>query len=411
MKLRTGRGPLFALNIAAILTLFLYSSAGGFESAAIQACIAAWPAVPTSSIRLMLTLPALVQAVVMLLSAPLIGKRISFRAAAITGMLLITVGGVVPFFAHPNWAFVVAFRSIGLGCGGGLLGMRNALMLRSVPEDEAGRWVGAGTAAVAFMSVVCVPLAGALTELGWQYSFLVNLPALICLVLVTLFLREPREEAVQDPADEMPAEHIHAGKTVRMHPIAFAYAGILLLGTCVLYSAISGLSTYYSEEGIGSAALAGTAMSCYSIAGVAVNLALPRLQRMLGKHLVPVSLATCCAGVALTLFLPGKASSFCGMMLAGAGYFPVYSILQIYNGRMQPPEKLAFSSMLILMLNQLSIFLSGYFIEVCGKLLNFRGSEVSSAMLVGAAIFALTAIAMRFARICPEQRGDVPVQE
>ena len=378
---------LYALNMTSIMTLFLYASAGGFESVAIQACIEAWPSVSSASIRLMMTLPALVQSGVMILIGPFIGKAIKYRTAAIVGMLLITLGGCIPFFFYPTWGFVLACRSIGLGYGGGLLGMRNALLLKSVPAERASHWIGCGAATVAVMSVISAPITGMLVAIGWNYSFLVNSMASVCLVIITLFLHEPVGSDAQVTEEDPQFVGIE-----KMNGKVYYYSALLFIATCLLYSVLSGVSTFYTEKGIGSAALAGTAMSAYALAGVFVNLVLPVFKRVAGKYLACICALFCTLGIVLLLFVPGYISSILALILCGVGYFPLYSIIQVYNGETQPSGKLAFSSLIILTCNQLAVFFSSFFISFCGNTLGYQKSEVSSSMLVSIFMFAVMAV-------------------
>lgn len=393
---------LYALNMVSIMTLFLYSSAGGFESVAVQSCIEAWPSVPSSSIRLMLTLPALVQSAVMFLAGPFIGKKIRYRTVAITGLILITLGGTIPVFFHPTWTVVLLCRSIGLGCGGGLLGMRNALLLKSVSPSEASRWVGCGSATVAVMSVICAPITGLLVSIGWNFSFLVNSGAAVCLIIVTLFLREPVEQQIEEIPD-MPK----SGSNEKMNGKVFLYSALLLAETCMLYSVLSGLSTYYAEKEIGSAALAGTAVSAYSLAGVLVNLALPVFTKTAGRRLPGFCALFCAIGIALLLFVPNYIVTIVAMAICGIGYFPIYSVVQVYNGELQPASKLAFSSIIILTCNQLAVFVSSYYITICGNTLNFQNSEVSSSMLVSSVVFVALAVIMLLRSPAPRKEKQL----
>ncbi|MBR2737942.1 MAG: hypothetical protein IKD88_04445 [Lachnospiraceae bacterium] len=75
------------------------------------------------------------------------------------------------------------------------------------------------------------------------------------------------------------------------------------------------------------------------------------------------------------------------MAMIGFCCFSIAGILQVYNGESQPPEKLALSAIFIMMGTMSAIFVSNWFIFVCGNLIRFRGSEVSSALLAGAVIF------------------------
>ena len=377
---KTGRSSAArAMELAAIMSLFMCSSAGGFESAAVQSCIEAWPDVSPAAIRMMLTLPALVQAAVMPLMGRIAGRRLRYRSAALAGMALIALGGCIPALFAPDWGFVLFCRGLGLGVGGALLGIRSALLLESVPGEQAGKWMGRGSACVALMSVVCSPLCGLLASGGWSRAFYINALAAAGFLLCLLFLREP-EHAARESASA--AEPRRSRLDGRLWPLA----GVIFVSTCMLYSAISCVSTFFAENGIGSAALAGVCISAYSVAGVGINLLLGPLQRVLGKRLPGVCALTCALGLGLMLVCPGFVTSVLGFAIAGIGYFPIYSMVQVYNSRIQRPEALAFSSVVLLTSGQLAVFASSGYITLAGRIFSL-GSEVSGALLGAVLLF------------------------
>ena len=400
---------IFCANVISIITLFIYASAGGFESAAVQTCIEAWPGETAVSIRMMLTLPALVQSVFMLVTGPFFGKKISYRFAGIAGLALVAAGGTVPAFFSPSWLVVLIFRGAGIGLGAGLLSMRTALLIKSVPRGDSGKWIGIAGACAALVSMAFSPLAGALAQVHWNYCFLVNIPAFACLVFCVIFLREPQDEqALPEAADgpsgpetqpspsasaaAAPGTRPDSGTVPRMNPRVILYLVIVFITNVIAYSAISGISTLFAENGLGLAGAAGITISVYSLAGALGSLLLKLLQKAFRRQLITVCAITCGAGMLVVNMAPNAALAACGMAMIGFCYFPIAGILQVYNGEDQPPEKLALSSIFIMMGTMTAVFVSNWFILLCGKLLHFRGSEVSSALLAGAVIFFLTGI-------------------
>lgn len=86
------------MNYAALLSIFLFAGAGTFEGSAVQSMIEAWPGVAPSTVRLVVTLPSLVCLPAMLVIGGVVGKKISYRTAAIVGTALVAIGGAAPFF-------------------------------------------------------------------------------------------------------------------------------------------------------------------------------------------------------------------------------------------------------------------------------------------------------------------------
>ncbi len=156
------------INYIALLSVFLFAGAGTFMNAAVQTMIDAWPDVPVSTVRMVVSLPPLVSLPVMLLTGGIVGKKLSYRFCAIVGTLLIALGGAAPFFVSSSWTLVLVFRAI-LGVGVGLLGMRNALLVYSVPEEKSAAFTGYGNALFNGGAVIASPIVGILSQFSWKH--------------------------------------------------------------------------------------------------------------------------------------------------------------------------------------------------------------------------------------------------
>lgn len=182
------------INIIAILAVFVFSGAGSFMNAAVQTMIDAWPQISPSTIRLVTSLPSLVSMPVTIWIGFVAGKKISYRFCAIFGTMLILFGGAAPAVFHTSWAIVLVFRGL-VGVGVGFIAMRNSLIIDSVPEDKQAAVIGYGAGLLNGGAILAGPLVGILVSYGWNYAFLYDLLAMIPLVMMLLFLKEPEKEA------------------------------------------------------------------------------------------------------------------------------------------------------------------------------------------------------------------------
>ena len=62
-------------------------------------------------------------------------------------------------------------------------------------------------------------------------------------------------------------------------------------------------------------------------------------QHVLGKRLPDVCALTCALGLELMLAFPCFAAAVIGFVVTGIGYFPIYSMVLVYNSRIQRPKK------------------------------------------------------------------------
>ena len=186
------------LNYAAILSIFFFAGGGTFMNAALQTMIDAWPQLPVSTVRLVTSLPCLVSLPVIILTGRLAGRILSYRFCAVFGTFLILAGGIAPFFFDQNWTLILVFRTI-LGIGVGFTGMRNVLLLRSVPNEKRSAMTGYGAGVMNASTMVSGPIVGALAGFSWKTPFLFNLLAIVVLLLVTFSLKEPERSVEAEP--------------------------------------------------------------------------------------------------------------------------------------------------------------------------------------------------------------------
>lgn len=160
MSENRNKGFGMSLNLIAVIAIFTVAGAGNLVNAGIQTMIEAWPDVAATSIRTVSTLPALTSLPVMLLISVVVGKQIGYQTVSIIGCVLVVVGGLGPVFYAPSWNVVLVFRAI-IGIGAGMFGMRTALLMESLPQEQYTKYVGIATAFYCIPSLLAGPVPGA----------------------------------------------------------------------------------------------------------------------------------------------------------------------------------------------------------------------------------------------------------
>jgi EmrB/QacA subfamily drug resistance transporter len=126
-----------------------------------------------------------------------LGDRFGRRKMFLTGVVWFTAASVLCGLA-PNIELLIAARAL-QGCGAALLTPGSLSLIQSSfrPDDRAraiGLWAGLGGVASAGG-----PLLGGylIDALSWRWIFYINVPiALVCLLVVTRFVPESRDEEV-----------------------------------------------------------------------------------------------------------------------------------------------------------------------------------------------------------------------
>ena len=384
------------LNYVAVLSVFLFSGAGSFMNAAMQTMMDAWPTLSATTIRMISSIPPLVSLPVMLVVGSKVGKKISFRTCSILGTLFIAVGGVGPYFLHSNWTIVLLLRAV-LGVGVGFLGMRNALVTNTIPPEKVTAFIGYGAVLYNIGNVLANPLVGILCEIGWEYSFLYDAIAFIPLILIVLFLKEPKHEEESVTEIKQTANDGKVGWRI------YYLCIMQFLTCCTLYPLLSCMATFITDKGLGSAAIVGTIISSYTLAGAVCNFFLDPITKIFKRFTITFLCFMVAAGEAIVVFFPSLPTIFIGCVLAGIGFGVGISVFQIYNGLDAPVSKSAFTSTLILAMLQLAIFASNYFIAGCHVIFQ-RATDAESAFIGGIVVYLLMAIASAVLPVQPKAK-------
>lgn len=387
------------LSNAAVLSIFLFSGAGTFMNAAMQTMIEAWPNLSPATIRMVTSVPPLVSLPVMLVIGSVVGKKISFRMCSILGTLFIAVGGVGPYFLHSSWGIVLTLRAI-LGIGVGFIGMRNTLVTRTVSKEKAAAYIGYGAVLYNLGNVFANPVVGALSSLGWHYSFLYDAAAFVPLILVILFMKEPEEEEAGTEETERITDE-EGNKKISWR---IGYLCVMqFLTCCVLYPLLSCMATFITDKNLGNAAIVGAILSSYTLAGAISNVFLDPIIKIFKRFTITVLCLMVAAGEAIILFLPSIPTIFIGCVLAGIGFSVAISVFQVYNGQEAPTSKAAFTSTVILAMLQLAIFASNYFIVGCHAIFQ-RATDAESAFIGGMAVYLIMAVVSAVLKVEPKQK-------
>ena len=374
------------MNLVAIIAIFLVAGVGNYMNPAIATMAAAWPESTATAINNVSTLPALVSLPVMLIVSAVAGKKIKYKPLMIFALIVSLIGGLGPYFYAPSWTVVLVFRAI-LGVGAGCFGVRSAIMLSSVPKEYQATCIGIGTGLYSGVNLVLGPVVGALAEISWNTPFLVNALCLITLILVLFFLKEP--EVQQDA--EAAQENAAGGTKAPISGKAVFYAILQAIATGSMYPLLLGLSTFYASHGLGDAVMAGTATTCYSL-GCLITLVLGPIQKVFKNYTAFVGYLLATAGLALVYFVPGVATSMAGALIGGAGFMIAFSMIQVFTGMVVTPAQLAFSTTLILVGNQLGVYISSYIINIFDGIFHLA-TPYESAFLGGVIVFAVFTVA------------------
>ena len=300
-----------------ILSLSLLTVMSGAAVAPALARIAeAFPETGDTSIKLILTTPAIFIIVFSLLSGKL-AARISKRLILAAGLLLYIVGGVGGGLAD-RFDFLLVCRGV-LGAGVGLvMPLATGLIADFFSGDEKARMLGFSTAASNLGGIIATLASGLLAALGWRYSFSVYGLGVIVLILVLAFLPEPkRPEAM-------------ASGRVKLPFAVYAWGAGVFAMMLAFYAIPVNIAIFLDHNALGGASKAGLAMSATTACGFVAGLTFARIKN-LTRTLLPVVLL---AAIALGYLLLSQASAL-PEVLVGVGMVGIgmgWTMPALFNG-------------------------------------------------------------------------------
>jgi len=172
---------------SAILSISLLTvMAGAAIAPALSVIKSRFSGSPDLLVQFIISLPALF-IILSNLCFPLISKHFKTRTIALAGLMVYVVCGTAPFFTE-SLGLILVFRALlGLAVGV-IMPLSTGLLAFYFPPQKQASLMGLSAAMNQLGGVVATLLAGLLSNISWQYTFLVYLLGLIAVLLVALFL-------------------------------------------------------------------------------------------------------------------------------------------------------------------------------------------------------------------------------
>lgn len=381
-------------NTLAIMSIYLIAQTAGIVGSTVQPMIEAFPDVPASTIRMVTTIPSMTGMIFTFLVGLVAGKKIGFKPICLIASICMLVGGVLPVFVTGSVYFVLICRLI-LGIGTGCFGIRNALVLKTFSAEQQANMIGKGYFCANLASIVLSSVVGILADISWNYGFGAYALAIITVIMVTLFLKEPEATPNTDTKQpEVKKEKVHYPKVIFVLGIFLALASIA--GYCI----ILGISTFLVEENMGTASMAGTVISAFSLGGVIFNFFFGKLFALLKKYNLPAFALIMVLGLALVRWGGSAPMVYAGSFICGGSFAAFMSAIMAFAGQMVNSNVVTSATTVIMTINQLGILAASYYVTLAGLI--FPGSEVAASFLFGMVTMIAIAVICIVGKIYPK---------
>jgi MFS family permease len=330
VKRETNAGSFLA--VLGVMAAFLVSQNAFIINPALSSLAAEYPNMPYSSILLLSTIVTLFAMPFSIIGGIVVGKKAKYKTVCCLAALLVFVGGLAPYFVKPYIAVLILRMVVGIGTGL-ITPLGNALVMRLYTGQKQVNLLGLGTSVMNIAGIVYQIIAGIVCAVSVNYTWLLYLFMLIPFFLM-LFLPEPEKIVTQ-------TTEAHGKKTklpIAVYIVSVAYGALFML----YYPLLLNMSAIVEGEGLGTAALAGTILSMYSIGGMIAGFAFGLVMKALGrKWTIPVCLITHVLALGICYYAKNPVILMAGVIVTGITIFTIWPAVMTDFTATLPQESVA----------------------------------------------------------------------
>lgn len=295
-------------------------------------------------------------------------NRIGFKKLAVISLGGIAVFGTACAFTN-SLGLIYVFRGIVGFCLGLGFPLQGTMSLQLFNDKERPKYLGWATVSLAAGSVFYMMVSGALADHSARYSFMFHLVALIPMILIVIFLKQPTAEEIAANNVEAPSQVPEHGK---MPGYAVFTAVMFALVFFAFYTVLLNMSSICAYENIGGAAVAGALLSVYCIGNMCGGFLFNPLSKAAKGLVVPVGLILWIAGTACVAFGHSVFMIVLGELLSGTAVQTVWPGTVNTYSEYVPKDKQSMAVAIFVSGMNIGCFLTTYFIQA---VMNMTGSD------------------------------------
>lgn len=366
--------------VIGVLAIFLATQATFILTPALSLLSEKYPDISYSVLTYLSTIPNLIGIPMGIISGALIKKGMKYKQVIAIALILMIVGGALPYVITSFNGWLAARCLFGIGFGV-VVPMSGTMVMRTFTGDKAAKVQGWGGVIQNLSGIVLQVVSGWVCMINVDYVWLLHFVFAIPLVLMLVLMPEPEKEEVREDTGTKKKASLPASVWL----MSAAYG---LLFMCV-YPLLLNMSAILSNEGIGDASLAGTINSIYTVGGMISGFVFPYLLKVLKKWLIPVLAVGTAVGIFLgyigtsgpALMFAAFLTGFCAMMIWPASV--------VYFGNVVSADSMAMANGIFSAAINLFCFLATPF---CTIVASIMGDNPRNPLIVGAVMVVVIAV-------------------
>lgn len=379
---------LTTLNIVGILALYCCMSEFTILTPSVASFAAHFQNTSYTTILLANSITGIVSVPISILIGAIV-NRVGFRPLGVAGILLMSLGGAFPFMLSglTDYSFII-FSRIVVGIGlGFLFPLAGSLIIVYFNGEDRGRYLGRGITLQFVFAIIYTVIAGFLTNIGWNYSFLAYLVALIPLMAVVLWL--PEGKNLMSFNSKVQAEKSRTKEKIPRAVLGYALFGLAAWIATVTVQLIC--SSVLDVRGLGDAGMASIVISASGVGTIISGIAFPRVLRVLKQRVFGVCSVLVIVGLIPCFYATNAAMYGVGVFLIGFGGSAFFTAAQNSTGNLSPKTRIPFINGLMTSMMNLGPFFAPYIVSASALAVPSLGISavfpVCIAMMVVCAVF------------------------
>lgn len=266
---------------------------------------AAFPDVSPTLVKMIGTIPSLMMCLFSLVTGWLTTK-LSLKKCIVIASGLITLGAIPAFFGD---IYVVLISRFFFGAGYGMIMVLASAIITDLFDGSLKTMLmGWKTAVGAIAGIVFPMLGGALAGISWRYAFLGMLLTIPVVVLVLLFLPDT---GVQEKK---------AQSEGKFKPSLFILMAVGFVMNILFFTFMVDMSFVVAQEGLGTAADAGSVLSMFSAFTVISGFVYSFASKLLKNAMPAVAALLMGLGIMVALYAPSLGMLYVAAAIFGVGF-------------------------------------------------------------------------------------------
>lgn len=295
-----------------------------------------------------------------------------------------------------------------VGFGLGLMfPVGNASIIAFFDGEKRSRLLGWGITIQFLFNLIYTTVAGYLTEIGWNYSFLAYLIGLAPMAIALIWMPEAKYLVAESRERERAEAKARPKEKVPRAVWGYALFG-LAAWTCVVTVQVV-TSTVLDVRGLADAGEAALVINCCGVGSILCGLAFPYLVRLFKGRLFGVPAAVAAAGIVPCLVATSAPVYALGVFILGFGGSAFFTAAQNAAGNIAPTSRVAFVSGVMTSMMNLGPFIGPYVFSASMLGIPSMGNDaIFPVLIVIAAAMAVIGLVhpMRALTLVPQCGAD-----